>query len=285
MSPPAKRAPKASHMSIFPDDTRRIPAEHDGAEPRAKRAAQQHTSNAQAQRPGEAGIAASKTEKTKPHRFDKFALRIASGMITAIRVTLGVFSSPDKERWPFARLLDHLRGAESLAREMLREIAAEISIIPGKLRERRNEGSAPPEPSSERAPCFLLGVTKPNEKEVDSLSCHPGREAIRDPETQPANLEHLGPGSAPCGLGRDDEIESAFTRRIAALEDVLTHPGKHAVRMARALYRAENETGGRLIAKSPDDRLLDDINEVIAAFERGDDDNVARLHAQVLEAG
>ena len=252
------------------------------------------TSKAQAQmpraqaKPGEAETASSTTIKSaasKTHRFDKFALRIASGMITAIRVTLGVFSSPDKERWPFARLLDHLRGAESLAREMLREIAAEISIIPGKLRERRNEGSAPPEPSSERAPCFLLGVTKPNEKEEDSLSCHPGREAIRDPETQPANLEHLGPGSAPCGLGRDDEIESAFTRRIAALEDVLTHPGKHAARMARALYRAENETGGRLIAKSPDDRLLDDINEVIAAFERGDDDNVARLHAQVLEAG
>ena len=202
-----------------------------------------------------------------------------------IRVTLGVFSSPDKERWPFARLLDHLRGAETLAREMLREIAAELSITPAKLRERRNEGSAPPAPSPERAPCFRLGVTKPKEKEEDSHSRHPGREAIRDPETQPANPEHLGPGCAPCGLGRDDEVESMFERRLNALEDVLAHPGKHAVRMARALYRAKHENGGRLIAKSPDDRLLDNINEAIAAFERGDDDNVARLHAKVIEAG
>ena len=264
-------------MSIFPDDARPEPAERNGAEPRAKRAAQQHTSNAQAQ---QAGTAASKT-----HRFDKFALRIASGMITAIRVTLGVFSSPDKERWPFARLLDHLRGAESLAREMLREIAAEISITPAKLRERSGSSGSPPEPPPERATCFRLGVTKPKEKEEDSLSRHPGREAIRDPETLSANLEHLGPGSVPCGLDRDYETESALTRRIAALEDVLAHPGKHAARMARALYRAKHETGGRLIAKSPDDRLLDNINDAIAAFKRGDDDNVARLHAQVIEAG
>ena len=66
---------------------------------------------------------------------------------------------------------------------------------------------------------------------------------------------------------------------------MLAHPGKHAARMARALYRAEHETGGRLIAKSPDDRLLDNINDAIAAFERGDGENVARLHAKVIEAG
>ena len=272
-------------MSIFPeysDQKKRALAEHDGAAPRA--IASPEGANAQGAGAGAAASAANSTEH-KLHRFDKFALRMAEGMITAIRITLGVFSSPDKERWPFARLLDHLRGAETLAREMLREIAAEISIIPGKLRERRNEGSAPPVPSLDRAPCFRLGVTKPKEKEEDSLSCHPGREAIRDPETQPENPEHLGPGSAPCGLGRDDKIGSMFKRRLNALEDVLAHPGKHAARMARALYRAENEIGGRLIAKSPDDRLIDNINDAIAAFERGDDDNVARLHAKVIEAG
>ena len=144
-------------------------------------------------------------------------------------------------------------------------------------------GGVPPAPSLERSPCFRLGVMRVEEE--DPKSCHPGREAIRDPETQPANPEHLGPGSAPCGLGRDDKIESMFERRLNALEDVLAHPGKHAARMARALYRAEHETGGRLIAKSPDDRLLDNINDAIAAFERGDDDNVARLHAKVIEAG
>ena len=208
---------------------------------------------------------------------------MAEGMITAIRVTLGVFSSPDKERWSFARLLDHLRGAETLAREMLREIAAEISIIPGMFRGRRKTGGVPPAPSLDQSPYFRLGVM-PVEEE-DPKSCHPGRAAIRDPETQPVNLEHLGPGSAPCGLGRDDEVESMFERRLNALEDVLTHPGKHAARMARALYRSEHETGGRLITKSPDDRLIDNINDAIAAFERGDDDNVARLHAKVIEAG
>ena len=272
-------------MPIFPeyaDRKKHALAKHDGAEPRA--IASPEGANAQGAGAGAAASAANSTEH-KLHRFDKLALRIASGMITAIRVTLGVFSSPDKERWPFARLLDHLRGAETLAREMLREIAAEISITPGKLRERRKTGSVPPAPSLDRAPCFRLGVTKPKEKEEDSLSCHPGRAAIRDPETQPVNLEHLGPGSAPGGLGRDDKIESKFERRLNALEDVLAHPGKHAARMARALYRVENETGGRLIAKSPDDRLIDNINDAIAAFERGDDENVARLHSKVIEAG
>ena len=272
-------------MPIFPeysDRKKRALAERNGAEPRA--IASPEGANAQGAGAGAAASAANSTEH-KLHRFDKFALRLASGMITAIRITLGVFSSPDKERWPFARLLDHLRGAETLAREMLREIAAEISITPAKLRERSGSSGSPPEPPPERAPCFRLGVTKPKDKEKDSLSRHPGREAIRDPETVSANLEHLGPGSAPCRLGRDDVDESSLSRRIAALEDVLAHPGKHAARMARALYRAAHETGGRLSAKSPDDRLLDNINDAIAAFERGDDDNVARLHAQVIEAG
>ena len=261
-------------MPIFPDHAHPNPAEHDEAAPRAG-SPERDPLRSEAER--------GSNKNSKPHRFDKFARRIAEGMITAIRVTLGVFSSPDKERWPFARLLDHLRGAETLAREMLREIAVEISITPAKLRERRKTGGVPPAPSLDRSPCFRLGVMRVEEE--DPKSCYPGRAAIRDPEMQTANPEHLGPGSAPCGLGRDDTNESMFKRRLNALEDVLAHPGKHGARMARALYRAENETGGRLIAKSPDDRLLDNINEVIAAFERGDDDNVARLHAQVLEAG
>ena len=262
-------------MSIFPDDTRRMPAEYDGAEPRAG-SPERDPSRREAER----------GPNQKPHRFDKFALRIASGMITAIRVTLGVFSSPDKERWPFARLLDHLRGAESLAREMLREIAEKIFIVPGKVCEQKTSPTAPPVPSPERTPYFRLGVIRKSLDE-ESVSCHSGRSEAetRDPEAQPANPEHLGPGSAPCGLGRDDTNENMFKRRLNALEDVLAHPGKHGARMARALYRAENETGGRLIAKSPDDRLLDNINDAIAAFERGDHDNVARLHAKVIEAG
>ena len=145
-------------MSIFPDHTHPNPAKHDGAEPRA--IASPEGANAQGAGAGAAASAANSTEH-KLHRFDKFALRIASGMITAIRVTLGVFSSPDKERWPFARLLDHLRGAETLAREMLREIAAEISIIPGKLRERRKqEVLVSGGQSRNPKPYFRLGVSQ-----------------------------------------------------------------------------------------------------------------------------
>ena len=214
-------------------------------------------------------------------------------MITAIRVTLGVFSSPDKERWPFARLLDHLRGAESLAREMLREIAAKISVSPAKFRKRSKQGQvtlgAKP---ADCTPYFRLGVkpAEPDSPEGEELEACASPSRMREGDRGGG---HQNADTAPSPLaplprtgrgGRETQI-SSLDRRIAALEDVLAHPGKHAARMARALYRAEHETGGRLIAKSPDDRLLDNINEAIAAYERGDDDNVARLHAKVIEAG
>ena len=138
----------------------------------------------------------------------------------------------------------------------------------------------------------------------DSVSRHPGREAIRDPEKSLTNLEQLGPGSTPpdhlWGLGRDDEVESSlgrspelqrglapstYDKRLLALQDVLAHPGKHAARMARALYRAAYEPGGRLLARSPDEILLDRMNAALDAHQRADGDEVARFHALVLEPG
>ena len=263
-------------MSIFPeyaDRKKHALAKHDGAEPRAG-SPERDPSRSEAER--------GSNKNSKPHRFDKFALRIASGMITAIRVTLGVFSSPDKERWPFARLLDHLRGAETLTREMLREIAAEISITPAKLRERRNVDIVVPRPSPERAPCFRLGVNSHHDEMNEASSVPLSRFAGEGSGERAADsgARPLDPPPASGRGRRGSDAESLFQRRIAALEDVLAHPGKHGARMARALYRAEHETGGRLITKSPDDRLIDNINDAIAAFERGDDDNVARLHAQ-----
>ena len=137
-------------MSIFPDYAKRKGNDCDGAEPRA-------------QRTGEAGTAASKTHKHKPHRFDKFARKIAGPMLGAIRTALQVFSLPDKDRWDMGRLFNQLKGAEDLARDMLRAIAAKITILPGKARAGQATSPAPRERSAPRAPCFRLFV-EGNEK-------------------------------------------------------------------------------------------------------------------------
>ena len=136
-------------------------AEHDEAAPRAG-SPERDPSRSEAER----------GSNQKPHRFDKFALRMAEGMITAIRVTLGVFSSPDKERWPFARLLDHLKGAESLARDMLREIAAKISVSPAKFRKRSKQGQVTlGVKPADCTPYFRLGVkpAEPDSPEGEEL--------------------------------------------------------------------------------------------------------------------
>ena len=258
-----------------------------GLEARAKRAAQQHTSNAQAQRPGEAGTAASKANKPKPHRFDKFALRLAASMIAAIRVSLAVFSSPDKERWPTCRLLEYLKGAEDLARDMLREIAAKIFISPQKLRKRSKQGRVTPSAiPADYAPYFRLGVKagKDNSPVAENASetCVPlSRFAGEGSGERAADLDArpLDPPPAAGRGRRASDNESLFQNRLSALEDVLAHPGKHAARMARALYRAEHGSGARLLAKSPDDRLLENITR---AFITRDSAELSALHADVM---
>ena len=240
------------------------------------------------------GEASSKAHKPKPHRFDKFALKLAANMITAIRTTLGVFTSPDKDRWPAEKLLDYLNSAEEMARGMLREIAAKITILPGKARERAGPLPMPPQPSPERAPYFRLGVGREDgspgdEAEKVEMCASPSR--LREGDrggghpnavTAPSPLTPL-PSDGRGGCEPDND--SLFQSRLAALQDVLAHPGKHAARMARALYRAAHEAGGRLTAKSPDDLLLDRVNRALGAHLRGDAKEAARLHKLVLDPG
>ncbi len=215
----------------------------------------------------------SKAHKPKPHRFDTFALRMAAGMITAIRVSLAVFSSPDKERWPTCRLLDYLKGAEGLARDMLREIALKIFISPAKLRKRSEQGQVIPAANpAEYGPYFRLGVKPAKEDSPE----HDAQELSRDS----GEYEQGDSADAPSYAQRSEEAASSILdKRRQALEDVLTHPGKHAARMARVLYRADHGPGERLLAKSETDHWLDAVNGMLSAHLAGDADGFAAMMA------
>ena len=203
---------------------------------------------------------------SKQHRFDKFARRLAASMIEAIRVSLAVFSSPDKDRWPATRLLDYLKGAEGLAREMLREIAMKIFISPAVFRKRSKQGEVmPTAKEAETAPCFRLGVKAKKDNS-------PGTDD--DPHKQSAGAD------APSYAQRSEETASSiFQQRLNALNDVLAHPGKHGARMARALYREQHGKGQRLLAKSPNDVLLDKIARALFVSDRAE---LQLLHADVM---
>ena len=210
-----------------------------------------------------AGAAASAANSTKhkEHRFDKLAKRIAANMITAIRVSLSVFSSPDKERWPATQLLDFLKGAEDLAREMLREIALKIFISPVKLRKRSKQGEVTSATNrAEYAPYFRLEVKakkldSPEEENAETLGRSPEHS---EPEGHTSNAQAQRPGKARIAA-------SKFKQRLAALEDVLAHPGKHGARMSRALYREAHGGGERLVAMSEDDVLITCANRMCDA--------------------
>ncbi len=223
----------------------------------------------------------------KPHRFDKFARRMAASMLEAIRTTLGVFTSPDKDRWPAAKLLDYLKSAEEMARGMLREIAGKITILPGKARERAGPMPMPPQPSPERAPYFRLGVAREDTPIGVWVDEDWPNRMLLEPRAQRARRARATrrrsmPGDA---VRRGNGMRAILITRLQALDDVLAHPGKHAARMARALYRAAHKAGGRLIARSPDDMLLDRVNAAIAAHLSGEGAEVSRLHRLVLEPG
>ena len=229
------------------------------------------------------------------HRFDKFARRVAGTLLEAICTTLAVFSSPDKDRWPAEKLLGYLKSAEEMARGMLREIAAKITILPGKARERAGQMPVPPGPSPERAPYFWLGVKAAKDEapgdEVEKVEMCASPSRLREGDRGGG---HPNAVTAPSPLtplpsdgrgGREPDNDTLFQSRLAALQDVLAHPGKHAARMARALYRAAHEAGGRLTAKPPDDLLLDRVNRALSAHFRGDAREAARLHKLVLDPG
>lgn len=206
----------------------------------------------------------------KPHRFDTFAKKLAAPMMAAVRGALEVFSGDHRYHWPMKHLFGQLRMAEDLARDMLREIAGKLFVSPLKMRIRSvfNTPASVTEPQI-RAPYFRL------ESEIQNSP---------DADKPPFEVERLASDSAPERLDRDHTTQmppSKFETRLAALDDVLAHPGKHAARMARALYRADNEASGRLTVKSEDDLLIDNINEMISAHETGDADTFATHYKAV----
>ena len=95
------------------------------------------------------------------------------------------------------------------------------------------------------------------------------------------------PLDSPSAAGRGKRgSEGEFQNRLAALQDVLAHPGKHAARMARALYRKEHDAPKvRLVAKSEQDMILVHIARFCADPSYQGTPDFERWHAIMLEAG
>jgi len=106
-----------------------------------------------------------------------------------------VFSSPDKERWPALKLLAYLKNAEALAREMLAEIAAKITITPAKMGKRAETPRAAPGPAQMRAPYFRLGVELAAPKDAAEDPMGPSPEHS-EPEGHTSNAQAQRPGEA-----------------------------------------------------------------------------------------
>ena len=106
-----------------------------------------------------------------------------------------------------------------------------------------------------RAPLFRLGLVAPradDSGEPSSLSQNPSNSPERDPcEVHSADTE---------SNKNVQTARSLYENRIASLENVLADPGRHAARMARALYRCAEGKGQRLMARSEHDLLLDHCN-------------------------
>ena len=213
---------------------------------------------------------------SKTHRLDHFAKTIAAPFVSAVRGLLGVFEAREGAVWPLSDLLGQLRAAEALARDMLREIAARLTVLPRNGRAQsgviKDMGKADGLPT----PRFRLGIAKKTEPHDASQSfCHPGHDEARDAAPQPT----LPASDAP---SPDDRALSLFDRRIDALEDVLAHPGRHGARMARALYRAEHESAERLSVSSDIGLLMDRVNHDMDHHGRASTDDFARLHDWVM---
>ena len=191
--------------------------------------------------------------------------------MAAVRGALEVFSGDDRYHWPMKQLFGQLTtGRRARPRHAARDCRQAVCLADEEtctemihMRRFRRKTQSP------RAPYFRLGLeTKSN---PIAETCHPGqarRAQSRDPENPPSDKTQLPP--------------SKFETRLAALDDVLTHPGKHAARMARALYRADNEASqDRSPSKAKTIYLIDNINAMIAAHEAGDADTFAKHYELV----
>ena len=205
----------------------------------------------------------SNTPPKKTHPFTKLANTLVADLWAGVRTVLEVFSHDSAKAWPAAKLLTYLKGAEELAREALIEIAETLFVYPVPDRE-RSAVQAPSEPASMRTPLFRLGVAAPRideNNEFSSPNDNDRPETLRwsqsiSPERDPCEAR-----SADSGSNKNEETATSTVKnRIAALEDVLADPGRHAARMARALYRSAEGKGQRLMARSEHDLLLDHCN-------------------------
>ena len=213
---------------------------------------------------------------SKAHTLDFFAKKIAAPFVSAVRGLLGVFEAREGAVWPLSDLLGQLRAAEALARDMLREIAAKLTVLPRKVCERMGEPKGVVKADGPLPPCFRLGIAKKTDaQDSTDVSCHPGHDEARDAAPQPTI-----PGSGTPSA--EDRPLGQFDRRIDALEDVLAHPGRHGARMARALYRAEHESAERLSVSSDIGLLMDRVNHDMDHHGRASTDDFARLHDWVM---
>ena len=213
---------------------------------------------------------------SKTHKLDQYAKKIAAPFANAVRGLLGVFEAREGAVWPLSDLLGQLRAAEALTRDMLREIAAKLTVLPRKACARKVDVNDFEGMSGLSSPCFRLGIAKKtNAPDGVDVSCHLEHDEARTPAPQPTIPGSSNPSS-------EDGPLSLFDRRLDALEDVLAHPGKHGARMARALYRAEHEDAARLSDSSDIGLLIDRVNHDIDRHGRASTDDFARLHHFVM---
>ena len=213
------------------------------------------------------------------HRFTELAQKTVADLWAGVRVTLDAMRHESAKAWPAAKLLNYLKSAEELAREALMVIAEKLHVIPIAVRARAISAD-PPKPGGPRGPLFRLGiaVTVAEEAAPTSDDSQNTMGRSNNPERGPCEAQSADTGSNKTA----GPAPSIYDKRLAALEDVLTDPGRHAARMARALYCRENDiTGGRLNLKDDDGLMLDQVNTLVDALITGDADTFDTLRGDI----
>ena len=184
--------------------------------------------------------------KQTEHRFTKLARRVAADLWEGVKLSLSTLTHESTQLWTAERLMRFLEGAEDLAREALRTVAAKLHVFERAVPERKRARPAAT-PSSDRTVLFKLGVDAAPQS-INAGKTIPGNNSE---QTQRAR-------AYPSRQAGEDRAARRLENRLSALQDVFDHPGKHAARMARALHRESCETAGkRLTLKDDDDILLD----------------------------
>lgn len=204
------------------------------------------------------------------HRFTELAQKQASVLWAGVRVTLEAMRHDSAKAWPTRKLLNYLESAEELAREALMVVAEKLHVTPVPIRI-RNVPDKAPKATGVGAPLFRLGIAERSPavssgELIDASSNEEWRSLNDSPERNPYESHHTDKRSSQ----HIETTPSTYENRIAALEDVLGDPGRHAARMARALYRQANDiTGTRLNLKNDDEVMLDQVHALADALIAG----------------